>query len=200
MIFLLDVEKNNVTIYDEDGCSVFSASDITGIKDRVEGKTFLYVRKAEEVSGEDVISLLESLPQEEDNVLRIENNRVKKEPISETPQELFIHPVDKGYIRISDNLIFTGPLDIKPIREFGATKQEMFTAYPAIKQLMDCKKLEIINQKQAAAIIKNTDTRTSKDKSLDSIIVKGSVDEMLKHGILSSDSSDDPISIDLDRE
>lgn len=134
----------------------------------IRGHEVLYISQVDEVSGEDVCASVNELAGEE------------------LPSGRYIHGKVDGYLRAPDVRLTLGGLrDSKPLDKLG---YDVFERSPSLQKLLLEDKIEIISEEMAIAIKKKLPGLKARDRALDEIIVKTSVQDVMDR----DDFFDDP--------
>lgn len=125
------------------------------------GEEIVLVTAVQVSLGEDVITYLASLITDDDF----------------SSEKLYIRSKADGYVRVPEiKMVFSGPKDAKPIENYG---WDLFERSGTLRKLLLEDKIEILTESQAKALRKHRPDPRAKDKSLDSILLKGSVKDII---------------------
>ena len=186
-IVFINEEEQSVMIVENKTVQILDWSQIGAIASMLDGKEIYYVTSAEYVSGNSIISLLTELaPIESRQVSTLRYLRSK----------MHGHVIVPG--AGGDSFTFKGPTDFWPVDKLGS---DFMDRYPMVKQLLSDGKMEFVNDYEKNRIIAEFERKraklsgAAKDKALDQMLVKTSVDDFLKNK--DDDDDSDVISIEV---
>lgn len=152
MILFLDVNKQVISLYKDDGVISISFQNAEDLFKYVRGKNFLYVTNATETNATEVISLIRSMG--------IPVQKAKPEKFT------YIHVAGEGVIPIDDKLRFRGKYDAHPL-----TKEliQKIKESSLLTQLVETGKLEMITSNRRKEL--EEERVREEDEKLGSILV-----------------------------
>jgi len=162
IVVLIDTEERVVRLFGKITRTIPFATAFI-LPSLISGEEVLYISAAEIVSGDEVINAMTYIVTEED----------------QSAEKLYIRSTQEGYVRISEiKMVFSGPKDAKLIENYG---WDLFERSPTLRKLLLENKVEILTESQAKSLRKNRSDPKAKDKSLDSILLTGSVRDMIEN-------------------
>ena len=181
MIVVLDQERRMVLLYQEAGMKEIPFSEINEVNAYLQNQNVFYVTNAMEVNGDDIIALVNSL------------RDAPYDTIEESleGQNLYIHSVkDKNiFVPIGEENSFKlqGKYDCIPYNE---ETKDIISHSLILQNLIKKGEIGIIGENTKRSFARELkslkkgklDRDYKKDKSLDSILVDGSVDDMMAGG------------------
>lgn len=181
IIVFVNEEKNSVVIAKDGQVQELPWTSIYDIASLVKGQEVHYVTNTDVVTGEDIIDLL------------CEITGLKYDPASFSKTQIkYIRSVTNGKLLCRTDvgeILFNGPLDIKPVDSLPAGVLE---SSDNIRKCLAAGKLEIIDSAKRNQIISaeksRKKTQNSRDKAIDSILIKSSVDDFFKEDKTSADA------------
>jgi hypothetical protein len=179
-ILFLNVNSRMIELYGEEGVVKIPFENAGQLYTYVEDDNILYITNAVQTNAQEVISMIKGM------------GVMIQEDIPVDTGVKYLHSPAKGTIYINEFLKFEGEFDTKLIDESMTTTIQ---TNELLRQLIKTKKIEIIGEmKRRKLMLKYKDSQAEKlikqeeiDASLDSIIVKTSVENMIDGGITSND-------------
>lgn len=180
MIVLLDIEKQIIECYSDEGKISIPFVDASKLFSYAGEEKIYYVTNATETTAEEIIKLLLSIG------VKIHQN--SKTPMS---NKKYIHAVDDGTVLINEKLRFEGKFDIRP---YDKAMEEIVKKSGVLQNLIKNKKVEIVGEIRKEALLKELKVimdkkdalRKKADAQLDKILLDKKVDEF--DGTISEDS------------
>ena len=170
-IVYLDMPQQQIVVFDGRSSSIIALGDLDSLIAAIDGFEVYYVTDVELCLGKTVIDL----------VAEISGQEVPQEAIDTGRQ--YLHSTMPGRVGIpglkqGDSLILDGPSFFVPY------EGDILQRYPMLPSLIQSGKIEIVNEKQRKMIqSKFKDQREklniAKQKALDNMIVKTSVDDFV---------------------
>ena len=170
MIILLDVNKQIIHLYNQDGISEIPFSQVAEIIDYVGQESIYYVTKAIEANAEDIINLIKSMGIKVDSgSMLLSGNK-------------YIHAVSEGTVYIADGLKFEGKFDCQL---FDEEMKQIIEKTPILQELINRKKIEIIREVKKNHLLKafknsqkkQVELKKKSDEKLEGIILQTRVDD-----------------------
>lgn len=189
-IVYVDVENLCVVISDGSSSVTVPWSDMDSLIAEIDGFEVYYVTNVESVPGRSIVEL----------VSKMSGQDVPSLP--ENGGQKYLHSTVESRMGVpgasGDRLIIEGTSKFIPLDE----NMTLLAKYPLLKSLIQSGKIEIVNEHQKKTIIsKLKDKRealmATRQKVLDSMIVKTSVDDFIKEG---GSGNSDVISLDIEGE
>jgi hypothetical protein len=189
-IVFLNEQDQTVLLVDGNRCLVVPWTALSDIASVIRNKQVYYVTSAEFVPGQDVIDLLSEITGR------------SYEPSNEDMSRRFIRCVSPGKLvcrTTNGELVFEGPTDIKPLESLPDNALE---TSDNLRKCLEIGKVEIIDSLRRQQILAEAKSKkankNARDKGIDNILIKTSVDDFLKKS--SSPSADDIPEISISSE
>lgn len=157
MIVLLDINKQKLSLYREEGLIEIPFQEAATLPDYLEGKNVYYITNAIEVNAQDVIDMIRGLGVAVD--------------VAEAASggNRYLCGMSDGTIYIDENLKFEGKFDCKLIDE---DLKQMIKMTPLLKTLIDNRKIKIIGENMKRKLMKEfknvQNKQLEKQKMIDS--------------------------------
>ena len=158
MILFLDVNKQTISLYDNNGKIDVSFKNAGELVKHTKNNNFLYVTNAVETNAEQVIALIKQMG--------VSVQEVKPEKVTH------IHISNEGVIPIDDELRFRGRYDIHPLTSDLIQK---IKETPLLQALIKNGQLEMITSSKRKEL--EEEKLRKEDEKLGGILVDGTVDE-----------------------
>jgi len=179
MIVLLDVDKQVISLYREDGLINIPFQEVNNIYKYIKNNNVYYITNAIEVDVKDIVSMVRNMG--------IKVKEVKQEKLT------YIHMAEEGVIPIDDKLRFRGKYDIHHLTDDLINK---IKSTKLLTHLLEIGKLEMITSSRRKEL--DEERVRKEDEKFGGILVEGTVDEFMDKK--DSKDSHDAISIDMDLE
>ena len=160
IILFLDVNKQEISLYKEDGITTISFQDAGQLPKYTENKEFLYITNAIKTTSTEVISMI--------NSMGVPIKEIKPEKLT------YIHIAGEGVIPIDDNLRFRGKYDAHPLT---AELIQKIKSTPLLTQLVESGKLELITSPIRKKL--EEERVRKEDEKMGGILINGPVDDFI---------------------
>lgn len=161
IVVLLDLEDKCVRLFGEHNRAI-PFEDLYLLPIFLEGKEALWVKDGDIVFGNEVYQSVADI------AAQVE--------ISDEPR--YFHTTQEGYLKVPDiKLTLAGRRDSKPVEQFGL---EVFRKSATLRKYIIDGIIEIIPESRAKVLKKQVPNARAKDKALDDLIVKTSVNDILE--------------------
>lgn len=194
MIVFLDMEKQEIKLYSDEGCKTipFYQSDMLRVL-AGKGTPIIYVTQALETTSESVCELVDKISNKNSSNKENSSNKVS---VNKKPSVLYVRS-PKSSVHIPDiNLTLDGANDFMPLSKlFAKYGENILQEHQILSQLLKNGKIEIVDQGEIDLYWKKKQKeQEAKDKQLDSLIVDKRVEDYLDGDSMDSDA----IEIDLE--
>lgn len=198
-VVFVNEEDQSVMIVDGKTVQVISWRNLNVIAGFLRGKEVYYVTAAEYVKGDEIVGLLSEVTSQEVEDIGPSQQYMRSKLLG----KVIIPGVDGG------EMIFQGPTDFWSMDRL---KPDFLKRFPMLKSMLDSGKVEFVDETEKARIIAELEQKRSrltnaKEKFLDQMLVRTSVDDFLKNrpdddsGVITIDvSSEGSFKRDRDQE
>ena len=158
---MLDLEEKCVRLFGEYNRSI-PFEDLYLLPIFIDGKEVLWVKEGEIVFGNEAYETVANLTADFE---------LDTEP-------RYFHTTQEGYLKVPDiKLVLAGRRDSKPVDDFGV---DVFKKSSNLRKYIIDGVIEIIPESRAKVLKKQVPNAQSRDKALDELIVKTSVNDILE--------------------
>lgn len=198
-VVFVNEEDQSVMIVDGKTVQVISWRNLNVIAGFLRGKEVYYVTAAEYVKGDEIVGLLSEVTSQEVEDIGPSQQYMRSKLLG----KVIIPGVDGG------EMIFQGPTDFWSMDRL---KPDFLKRFPMLKSMLDSGKVEFVDETEKARIIAELEQKRSrltnaKEKFLDQMLVRTTVDDFLKNrpdddsGVITIDvSSEGSFKRDRDQE
>lgn len=185
IIVFLNEEDQTLTCINGQKVIVLPWRNLSDIVEVVRDQEVYYVTSAEFVSGHDVIELIQDLT----------GITYAKKPQEKSQQYIRAVGNSKLTCRVpGGEVIFDGPTDFKLL---SSLPRNIFDISDHMRKCLEIGKIEIVDSRRKAEIEKEIEAKnrpkTSRNESIDKILIKTSVDEFMKKESEPGDVQEIPI-------
>ena len=185
MLILLNVEKQEINIYNKEGINILPFSQAQNLYNYLDDTTIYYITQAVEVNIQDIFTTLNQIGVSID------------ESIEPDSSNRYIHTTQTGTLYIDDTLKFKGKFDC---RFYTPELEKIIQLNPTAQKLIQKKQIEIINESRKNSLMREFKESINKlekkqkkvDEKLDQMILDTKVADFDPE-----ESKDDIISIDI---
>jgi hypothetical protein len=185
MLILLNIEKQEINIYNKEGITTLPFSQAQNLYSYLDDTIIYYVTQAIEVNIQDIFTTLNQIGVSID------------ESIEPDSSNRYIHTTQTGTLYIDDTLKFNGKFDC---RSYTPELEKIIQFNPTAQKLIQKKQLEIINESRKNSLMREFKESINKlekkqkkvDEKLDKMILDTKVADFDPE-----ESKDDIISIDI---
>lgn len=179
IIVFLNEQEQTVTLVDGTRAIVLPWTSLGDIASVICNREVYYVTSAEFVPGQSVVDLLSE----------ITGQSYDSSAMSSSKQYMRCTGSGKLICRTPNGeLVFNGPTDFKSL---DSLPENIIETSDNLRTCLEMKKVEIVDESRKQQILTEAKTKkqskNARDKSIDRILIKTSVDDFLKNGTSSSD-------------